>query len=240
MHHILTECLYLRMIKKYIKAGMDLLMPRICIVCGRRLLLGEEHLCLFCSSDIPFTFFWSWDNNPMAEKTGTFACALFYYKSEAGYRHIPYQIKYHGNLKVGTHFGKMLGSKIAQAGWSRDIDAIIPVPLHWRRKWSRGYNQAEVIASGVAEVLNVPVRTDVLRRVRYTETQTKVEVEEKGKNVYGAFQALPVKEDIRHVLLLDDVFTTGSTLMACMAALRRVFPAEVRISVATLAFVERS
>ena len=176
----------------------------------------------------------------MAEKTGTFACALFYYKSEAGYRHIPYQIKYHGNLKVGKFFGRMLGSKIALTRWSHDIDMIIPVPLHWRRKWSRGYNQAEVIASGVAEVLNVPVRTDVLRRVRYTETQTKVEVEEKGMNVYGAFRAVPIQSGIRHVLLLDDVFTTGSTLMACMAALRRVFPAEVRISVATLAFVERS
>lgn len=237
MHHILTECLYLRMIKFYLKAGIDLLMPRRCIVCGRRLYLKEEHLCLYCSSDIPFTYFWTWDRNPMAEKTGTFACALFYYKSEAGYRHIPYQIKYHGNLKVGKFFGRMLGSKIALARWSHDIDMIIPVPLHWRRKWSRGYNQAEVIASGVAEVLNVPVRTDVLRRVRYTETQTKVEVEEKGKNVYGAFRAVPIQSGIRHVLLLDDVFTSGSTLHACFTALRSIIPPSVRISVATLAYV---
>jgi ComF family protein len=231
------EYLYLRMIKNYLKAGIDLLMPRRCIVCGRTLYIKEEHLCLYCSSDIPFTYFWTWDKNPMAEKTGTYACALFYYKSEAGYRHIPYQIKYHGNIKVGKFFGRMLGAKIALARWSNDIDMIIPVPLHWRRKWSRGYNQAEVIASGVAEVLKVPMRTDILKRVRYTETQTKVEVDQKAKNVHGAFQALPVKEDIRHVLLLDDVFTTGSTLMACFTALRSVFPPGVRISVATLAFV---
>ena len=125
-----------------------------------------------------------------------------------------------------------------------DTDMIIPVPLHWARQWKRGYNQAEVIAAAIASETGVPLRTDILKRRRRTRTQTKLDIEGKARNVAGAFC---VSEDaavifrgggnIRHILLVDDVFTTGSTLYACFRALRSVFPPSVRISVATLGFV---
>ena len=212
--------------------------------------------------DMPLTRFWERSHNPMADKFNeviqdsieaggphesyAYAAALFLYHSEAGYRHIPYQIKYHGNLKAGEHFGTMLGKKLAISPLWLDINMIIPVPLHWTRQWKRGYNQAEVIARAAAEALGVPVRTDILMRKRRTKTQIKLDIKGKAQNVAGAFA---VSEDaraifrnggtVRHIVLLDDVFTTGSTLGACFRALRSVFPPTVRISVVTLGYVER-
>ena len=241
--------------KRYIKALLDLFFPRKCIVCGRKFNVSEEHLCLYCLSDLPLTRFWTLNHNPMSDAFNAalqqdicdnqprehyaFATALFFYESEAEYRHIPYQIKYHGNISAGRYFGRMLGRKIAEAEWMSDVDMVIPVPLHWRRRWSRGYNQAEIIAGEVAHELGVPMRTDVLKRVRYTETQTKLEVEAKSRNVSGAFKANTVHDAVRHVLIVDDVFTTGSTMKACHQALREVLPPSVRISVVTLGFVRR-
>ena len=172
-----------------------------------------------------------------------YASALFFYHSEAQYRLIPYQIKYHGNIRAGRYFGRMLGNRLASSELFEDVDMVVPVPLHWTRKWKRGYNQAEVIAGAVAEVLGVPMRTDLLKRRKRTVTQTKMNVEDKRKNVAEAFVSTPSlaciasENGIRHLLLIDDVFTTGSTLMACFTALRTVFPPSVRISVATLGFV---
>ena len=209
---------------------------------------------------MPLTRFWERSHNPMADKFNeviqdsieaggphepyAYAAALFLYHSEAGYRHIPYQIKYHGNLKAGEHFGAMLGKKLAVSLLWSDIDMIIPVPLHWTRQWKRGYNQAEVIARAAAEALGVPVRTDILMRKHRTKTQIKLDIKGKAQNVAGAFA---VSEDaraifrnggtVRHIVLLDDVFTTGSTLGACFTALRTVFPPSVRISVVTLGYV---
>ena len=240
-----------------LRAAGEIVLPRICLVCGQRLLLNERHLCLNCLADLPLTFYWSMSHNPMADKFNemiqkggppaheryAFAASLIFYHSEAEYRLIPYQIKYHGNTDAGRFFGRMLGSRLAASEQFADVDMVVPVPLHWTRRLKRGYNQAEVIASGVAESMGIPLRTDLLKRRRRTRTQTKMEVEEKVGNVTGAFIASTessTASDIRHILIVDDVFTTGSTLYACYSALRSVFPPSVRISIATLAFVGRA
>ena len=254
--------------KKLLRWGQaisDTLVPRTCLVCDERLLLGEKHLCLHCLADMPHTYFWSNSRNQMSDKFNgmmqkqmnmglmsfepyVYACSLFFYSNDAKYRLILYDLKYTGNINIGIFFSRRLGMRMAGCSWLRDADAIIPVPLHWRRKWSRGYNQAEVIARGIGQEMGVEVRTDVLFRKRMTKTQTKLSVEEKAQNVSGAFEAiLPrgwVMEDgslkVKQLILVDDLFTTGSTLMACFTALRAVFPPSVRISVATLAFVGRA
>lgn len=251
-----------------LKAVLDLLVPRRCIVCESALASSEKHLCRECLDDIPHTYYWLRKFNPMADKfnaliqeelermslDGTrpyheeyaYATALFFYRADSDYSHISRQLKYHSNIPAGKFFGQQLGARLARAEHLADVDAVIPIPLHWTRKWSRGYNQAEVIAREVAIALGAELRTDILERRRRTRTQTKLTIEGKAANVKGAFRVKSCNSnktdasalsDLKHLLIVDDVFTTGSTLYACYSALRAVLPPSVRISVATLAFV---
>lgn len=258
-----------------LKAVLDLLVPRRCIVCESALASSEKHLCRECLDDIPHTYYWLRKFNPMADKfnaliqeelermslDGTqpyheeyaYATALFFYRADSDYSHISRQLKYHSNIPAGKFFGQQLGARLARAEHLADVDAVIPIPLHWTRKWSRGYNQAEVIAREVATVLGVNLRTDILKRCRRTRTQTKLSIEGKAANVKGAFRVRPdivqssgsgtkkadasAISDLKHLLIIDDIFTTGSTALACYSALRDTFPPSVRISIATLGFV---
>lgn len=235
---------------KGLRAAADLLLPRVCVVCGRKLYLDEEHLCLMCWAELPLTHFWERSHNPMADKFNglietvldgreryAYAAALFFYDGAGTFRRIPHQLKYHADLRLGRRFGRLLGQKLRLAEHLCDVDLVIPVPLHWTRRWKRGYNQAEVIAAEVARELGIEMRTDILKRSRRTRTQTKVDPRDKSANVHNAFTAIFNNSDMRHILLIDDVFTSGSTLHACFTALRSIIPPSVRISVATLAFV---
>ena len=250
-------------IKAIAIAVADLFMPRRCLVCGRRLAVEESCLCRACESDVPYTYFWMLGRNQMADKLNAlvqrrfeaaghggerwpyeYAAALFFYSSLAGYRKIPQALKYHADFPAGRRYSRRLGERLAGSCLFSDVDMVIPVPLHWTRRWRRGYNQAEVIAKEIAGALGCRMRTDLLSRPGRTRTQTKMSVEAKGRNVAGAFRCRPFG-GVRHVLLVDDVFTTGATLNACHAAIRAalasagISPSECRISVATLAYVGR-
>lgn len=250
----------LSLASRYVRALLDLLLPRMCIVCGEKLLIDERHLCLECLMNLPYTHFWERSHNPMADKFNdvlqkelekaweeelrheryAYACALFFYNSDANFRLITQELKYRRNIEAGRHFGRMLGKKLALGAHFGDVNMVIPVPLHWRRMWKRGYNQAEIIAAEVASALGAELRTNALKRTRYTLTQTRMDVESKAANVSGAFRASGLEGMTEgHVLIVDDVFTTGATLHACFEALRKVLPATVRISVVTLGFVGR-
>ena len=160
--------------RKTLVPVLDLVLPRVCIVCGRRLLTFEKHICTCCLADLPLTFNWILPHNPMADRFNeliqeslcrtlqdgatpsghvaySHAAALFFFNSEADYRKIPYSIKYRGDLASGLFFGAMLGKRMAEASALQDIDLIMPVPLYWSRKWKRGYNQAEVIARAASQ-----------------------------------------------------------------------------------------
>ena len=216
----------------------------------------EKHICTGCLADLPLTFNWTLPHNPMADKFNeriqetlcrdsataghvdySFAVSLFFFNSEALYRKIPYSIKYHGDIPSGLFFGRMLGEKITVSPVLNDIDIIIPVPLYWSRQWKRGYNQAEAIAKGIALALHSEVRTDILYRRHHTATQTRLDVREKALNVKDAFalrKGFP--PGTGHILLVDDVFTTGATLHACYQAVRKARK-DILVSIATLAMV---
>ena len=235
-----------------LRALGDLLMPRTCVVCGRTLGVHERHLCLPCAADVPYTRFWNQPHNPLADRFNAvlerhrgiepmdyaYAVALLYYKG--AYRNIPRALKYHSILSVGRFYGTLLGRHLASAPHFVAIDLILPVPLHWTRLRSRGYNQAEILARAIASALNAPCRTDILIRAHRTRTQTRLTVEQKAVNVASAFRvregAQSTLASARHILLVDDTFTTGATLYACYVAIRPFTPA--RISIATLAAVE--
>ena len=238
-------------------ALLDILMPRRCIVCDGVLSLKEEHICAFCLADMPRTCFAGQRNNQMSERFNalvqrdldglglehpvpySYAASLFYYRPGTGYRDITRRLKYHSDLSAGRCFAGMLGREMAGSPLFSDVDAIVPVPLHWTRRWSRGYNQAEVIAKVLSSALGHGRVEDILIRYRRTRTQTRLDPERKISNVSGAFRLRKGTRlsGYRHILLVDDVFTTGGTLHACYVALKESCPDNTRISVATLAFV---
>ena len=247
-----TEVLNIVYLCSMIREMIDLLLPRECLVCGRQLTAREEYLCIWCAADLPLTYTWENTHNVMADRFNltlerirspdqnmeyAYAASLLYYHNENPYKRIPQALKYGGNVKAGQWFAQLLGIKMASARHFKDVDTVIPVPLHWARKFKRGYNQAEVIAAEVARALNANLLTDVLRRRRSTRTQTRLDMEERLKNIGGAFR---VRRTIsaRHVLLVDDTFTTGATLAECYMQLRRALGPSVKISVATLAMVD--
>ena len=239
-------------LKTSCRALADLLMPRLCIVCGSKLNLSEDYICLGCEMDFPYTHFWEATHNEMADEFNArivvpegvrerycYAAALFFYNSVSGYRNIPRQLKYNFKVAQGKMFARRLGEALAGAEHFKDVDAVAPVPLHWTRRWQRGYNQAEVIATEVASALRAPLRTDILSKPRRRSSQVAADASGRASNISGAFKA-NVPEGVRHILIVDDTFTTGSTLAACYAALRESAPGGVRISVATLAFVKNN
>ncbi len=245
-------------IGKYLEGLADLMLPRECIVCGRRLGIQENHLCIYCMADFPFTFFWNFEKNPMAEAFNALiseemersgdcsyeaysrAAALFFYRSGAGYRQIAYRLKYHGDTSAGKYFGHLLGEKIAASPLFGDIDLIVPIPLHPLRLLKRGYNQAEIIASAIANATGAKLCTNLLYRRRRTQTQTKLDKEAKRENVRNAFavrEKTASRLKPKHIAIVDDVFTTGATMHSCHRALRRQFGQDVRISAITLGYV---
>lgn len=173
-----------------------------------------------------------------AREDYAFAASLLLYHHENPYRKIPQALKYQGNVKAGRTFAALLGRYIAGAPHFADIDTVIPVPLHWTRKWKRGYNQAEVIAGELARILGARLCTDALSRRRRTRSQTSLSATQRQANVAGVFSVRKAPAGARHILLVDDTFTTGATLAACHNELRKAVGPSVRISVATLAVVE--
>lgn len=236
---------------------LRILLPGRCAVCGRELLAQESFLCTFCVVNMPMTYFWSSGRNAMAEKLNariqvlrdkagrTFyepyitAAALFFYRGD--YKRLTQALKYDAEIPLGKYLSQALGRKLSASGEFRDVDLVVPVPLHWWRRYRRGYNQAEIIARAIASCTGAEVDADSLRRIRYTRSQARLEVGEKSGNVAGAFAVRYGSERItraRHILLVDDVCTTGATLAECCFALRSaVVDASVRISVVTLAYV---
>ena len=245
-------------LKTSLSAIEDLVLPRVCVACGRVLIPQERHICLNCLADLPETHFAAFSHNPMADRFNArtagdeyepyaYAAALFHYNADSKYSRITQALKYHRDFGSGRFFARMLGSRLAASELFKGVDLVVPVPLHWTRQWTRGYNQAEVIARELAKALSAPCRTDILRRGRRTATQTRLTGEEKVANVAGAFQAVAHRPDrktasaesgsgVGHILLVDDVFTSGATLAECHKALRKVFGPTVRISAATLAY----
>ena len=211
-------------------------------MCGRILLRGERYLCLQCSSEMPLTYFWTWSGNPAEERFSgrvdfVHASSLFYYRDESPYKSLIHYFKYKGRRKLGAYLGELLGERLRQSGIYDDVDIIIPVPLHPFKRWKRGYNQAEIIACKIAEVLRKPVDSSLLIRKKYTRTQTKKDALQREKNVSGAFRIRTVYMlKGKHVLLVDDVLTTGATLGACAVEILGV--EGCRVSFATLAFAE--
>ena len=221
-----------------------LLFPENCPLCNSALVKGEESICLSCLSDLPYSYFWSWRENPAEELLQETieverVASLFLYREESNWKRAIHKFKYGCDLKLGLFLASILATKLLESGWRDYIDIVIPVPLHPLKKWRRGYNQSAIIASKIADILNLPMVESFLKRRKYGVTQTHKNRERRQKGVKKAF--VLTKKGIeglegKRVLLVDDVLTTGATIEGCFNALLKGAPNSVLV--ATLAFVE--
>ena len=199
---------------------LHLLFPHVCTGCGSDILNEESVLCMRCMDAMPETNFELHLNNPV-EKTfwGRLplagATAQFYFTKESLMQHLMHQFKYKGNKELGLQLGRMMGEQILKSGRFQ-VDGLVPLPLFPAKQRRRGYNQATVLCEGMAAVMNIPVLDRVIIRPQHTETQTKKGRIERWKNMEGKF-VLSDPDAIRnkHLLLVDDVVTTGATFEAC-------------------------
>ncbi len=216
-----------------------LFFPKNCESCGKNLLKGESFLCTDCLYQIPRTKFHEEKDNPVNRlfygiTDITYSTAFFYFQKASKYRTLIHKLKYGGQKEIGIELGRMAGREITGSFFD-ETNLIIPVPLHPAKKRIRGYNQSEMIAKGISEITEKELRTDILLRTKFTETQTKKNLEERRKNVGSAFKVVkPEYLNGKHILLIDDVVTTGSTLIACADELLKT--ENVKISVLILGF----
>ncbi|KKB52308.1 comF family protein [Parabacteroides sp. HGS0025] len=225
--------------RKTLNNLLDLFFPKLCLLCNDPLMGGENHFCLKCLCNLPHTGFDYLKENPATHLfTGkvmiSHAAAFLHYERGGHVQQLIHELKYNDNKEIGFRLGRMAGLDYRQAILSDLPDLILPVPLHPRKKKKRGYNQSEWIARGINSVLKLPVDTSSLCRIKQNETQTKKPVYDRWLNVQEIFTvANPQALEGKHILLIDDVITTGSTLGACAEALLTV--PGVRVSVLAVA-----
>jgi ComF family protein len=219
---------------------ISLLFPRLCYACGNHLLRNENLICTECYVVIPRTNYHCVEDNPVAqlfwgrcliEK----AAAFSYYNKGNRIRNLIHNLKYKGIREIGYELGKIYGVSLKASGFTNDIDLIIPVPLHPVRKRIRGFNQSESISIGIADAACLPVDIKSLVRTMVSATQTKRSRYERWTNVEGIFKVIDPQTILgKHVLLVDDVITTGSTIESCTNELLKF--EGVKVSVVALAF----
>lgn len=228
----------MKIFKDIAHSVLDVLFPRSCSVCGKTLAAHEKHICTACTLNIPYTCFHEVNFNPMEQLfAGKIlierAVGCFYYEKDNPYSNILHDIKYHNIPTLGRYMARNYAQTLVGCGLFSDIDCIIPVPLHISKRIRRGYNQSEHIARGLADILNVPVMTDIIIAEKGHETQTNKGIHERWLNTQGIFSAQD-KDCLKdkHVLIVDDVVTTGATLLS--AALTIADVPGIKISLATL------
>jgi ComF family protein len=218
---------------------VSLFYPQVCFACGNSMYRNEEVICSFCRFHLPKTNFHMQRDNPLSK---TFwgrinvenVSAYFYFSKGSKVQHLMHQFKYSGKYEIGVYLGKLYGSELKAEESFQDIEMVIPVPLHPNKMRKRGYNQSEKFAQGLAHSMEIALDTKTLIRTYASETQTRKSRFNRWENVKEIFQITDADKIAgKHVLLVDDVITTGATIEACATHL---LEAEgTRVSVASMA-----
>lgn len=222
---------------------LDLISPRLCVVCGNRLAVTEETLCSKCYLHLPRTDFGhDLYENVMAklfwgQMAIEKATALFYYEPHAETANILYKLKYKNHPEIGVVMGRMMAKELMNGGLFEDIDTLVPVPLAKKRERQRGYNQSLELAKGVSEVTGLPIADKIIKRTKFVGSQTQRGRWERNENVEHVFELIDGDSiSGKHLLLIDDVVTTGATIIACAKEIQKA--SNVKISVLALGFAK--
>ncbi len=231
-------------LKKWIDGLLSLLFPQTCVVCGGRLAEGEKYLCIECNMKLPRTHDELHLDNYMARMLWgrveiVHAGAFFFYSKNNNYKHLLHDLKYHNQKGIGICIGRLMASEIEPSGIFEGIDYMVPVPLHYKRYKKRGYNQSEWIAKGISQITNIPIDTTSVIRTVNTSTQTKKNAMERAENMKDVFQCIhPEALANKHILIIDDVFTTGATTASCAQAIQK--STKTKISIYTMSRVQKT
>jgi ComF family protein len=218
---------------------ISLLFPRICAACGNSLWKQEETLCLSCEFHLPRTNFHLALENPVSQLFWgrvnlESAAAFLYFNKGNKVQRLIHQLKYKGRKDIGIYLGRQYGQHLKYSPFFQTVQLIVPVPLHPKKLSQRGYNQSEQFAIGLGETMKIPVDPYAICRKKETETQTKKSRFRRWQNVAEVFDATdPGSMEMKHILIVDDVITTGATLESCIHAFSSIHG--IRISVATIA-----
>ena len=229
-------------LKEIKESVLHLFFPHVCTGCGNDILDKESVLCMRCIDAMPETNFELHAANPVEKMYRgrlrlTSGTAQFYFTKESLMQHLMHQFKYKNNRDLGLQLGKIMGEQIIKSDRIK-VDALIPLPLFPAKEKRRGYNQATLLCKGMAEAMNIPVIDNAIIRPQHTETQTSKGRIERWKNMEGKF-VLNNPDAIKnqHLLLVDDIVTTGATLEACGNELLK--GENVKLSLATLCIASR-
>lgn len=226
------------------EAFWHLVFPESCTACGTELTQKEEHVCIACWDKIHFTYFEGYQEPSPLDKLfwgrvqlhATFA--LFYFSQVRTTQHLLHALKYQHKPNVGVFLGKEAAKRIQKMPSFSDLDALIPVPIHAKKAFIRGYNQSEMIAKGLSSVLNVPIAQHNVGKTKHTESQTKKNEFERWENVRSIFRVSGDLSAYKHVAIVDDVVTTGSTIEALVREMQTNYPT-LRISIISLALARQ-
>ena len=229
----------IKTIKQWLKATADVVMPRVCPVCGKYLNADERWLCRQCLAALPRTRFEETEFNVMEQHFAgkvpiERATAYFFYEKESPYASVLHDIKYHGLPRMGRWLTSRAVSDMAGSHFFDGIDMVTAVPLHRSKLAQRGYNQSEFLARGITDALGIPY-VEALKAIRPHSTQTHKGALERWQNIQGNYDLNKKTADRlagQHILLVDDVITTGSTLIVCATLLKSI--PGVKVSVFTL------
>lgn len=225
---------------------LSVLLPAICEVCGRPLTDGERHLCLSCLTELPRTgchlhpedneiHHRLSDNHVLVDR----AAAMFHYYRDTPPTRLILSAKYRSRPSILDRLGNIYAAELLPTGFFDGIDSIVPVPVHWTRRLTRGYNQSEYLARGISRATGIPVDTRMLRLPHRHSTQTRRGSAERAANVRGTFASGRSKASPSHILLVDDIITTGATMRDCLRVLAERRP-PARLSVLAIGLAQLS
>ncbi len=222
------------------RALRSLLFPARCIVCGEGISDAMHGICTMCRYNIPLTHFWLTEDNPTRRHLEglipiVHASSFYFFIDGSMWRRLIHRFKYGSEWRLARTMGYWYGTELRSSTLYGDVDVIVPVPLHYCKRLKRGYNQSRYIAEGMAEAMGIRIEAGAVRRVRNNPPQALSDMHTRWDNVEGIFEVSGA-ERLRgqHILLVDDVLTTGATLTSCARTILEAAP-DCRISIATLA-----